>query len=72
LFDAEYQPVAGTDPQQYRNRALAVLDQVLPPIQESVLTLDPVILTCVTVDRNGYLPVRNIAVSRPQRPGEPL
>lgn len=72
LFDTDYEPIAGTDPLQYRNRALAILDEVLPPIQEPVLTLDPVILTCVTVDRNGYLPVHNIAVSKPQRPGEPL
>jgi methyl-accepting chemotaxis protein len=72
LFDTDYEPIAGTDPQQYRNRALAVLDEVLPPIQEPVLTLDPVILTCVTVDRNGYLPVHNATVSQPQRPGEPL
>jgi len=72
LFDTDYQPIAGTDPQQYRTRALAVLDELLPPIQEPILKLDPVILTCVAVDRNGYLPVHNLAVSQPQRRGEPL
>jgi methyl-accepting chemotaxis protein len=72
LFDTDYQPITGTDPRQYRNRALVVLDEVLPPIQEPILPLDPLILTCVTVDRNGYLPVHNFAVSQPQRPGEPL
>jgi methyl-accepting chemotaxis protein len=71
LFDADYQQLAGTDPQQYRNRALATPDEVLPPIQEPVLALDPAILTCVTVDRNGYLPVHNLSVAQPQRPGEP-
>ncbi len=72
LFDSDYQPIAGTDPQQYRNRALAVLEEALPPIQEPVLAFDPRILTCVTVDRNGYLPVHNAAVSKPQRPGDPV
>ena len=53
LFDTDYQPISNSDPQQYRTRALAVLDEILPPIQEPVLGLDPRILTCVTVDRNG-------------------
>jgi methyl-accepting chemotaxis protein len=72
LFDTDYQAIPGTDPQQYRNRALPVLDEVLPAIQEPVLALDPRILTCVTVDRNGYLPVHNAAASQPQRPGDPV
>ena len=30
LFDAEYLPIAGTDPVQFRSRALDVLETVLP------------------------------------------
>jgi methyl-accepting chemotaxis protein len=72
LFDTDYQLIPDTDPPQYRNRALAVLEEALPPIQEPVLKLDPAILTCVTVDRNGYLPMHNHAASQPQRAGDPV
>jgi methyl-accepting chemotaxis protein len=72
LFDTDYQLIPDTDPPQYRNRALALLEEVLPSIQEPALKLDPAILTCVTVDRNGYLPMHNLAASQPQRPGDPV
>jgi hypothetical protein len=34
---------------------------MLPPIQEAVLDLDPRIVFCAAVDRNGYLPTHNRA-----------
>jgi methyl-accepting chemotaxis protein len=70
LFDNDYIPIEGTDPQQYRTRFLSTLEEVLPPIQEPLLASDARMVFCATVDRNGYLPVHNRKYSLPQRPGE--
>jgi len=59
LFDEAYQPIAGTDPQQMLARFTALADRLLPAVQEAVLELDPRIVFCVAIDRNGYLPTHN-------------
>lgn len=66
LFDANYAPISGTDPKQYRTKSLDYLERALPSIQEPVLNLDPTILYFVAVDGNGYLPVHNKRHSAPQ------
>jgi methyl-accepting chemotaxis protein len=66
LFDEDYRPIPGTDPQQVTTRFLALTDRLLPSIQEPVLTLDPRIVFCAAVDRNGYLPTHNKKFSQPQ------
>ena len=70
LFDNNYIPIEGTDPLQHRTRFLSALEDVLPPIQEAMLTSDPRMIFCAAVDRNAYLPVHNRKYSHPQRPGE--
>jgi methyl-accepting chemotaxis protein len=70
LFDNDYVAIEDTDPMQYRTRFLSVLEDVLPPIQETFLASDPRMTFCAAVDRNGYLPVHNRKYSLPQRPRE--
>ncbi len=70
LFDQEYRPIPGTEPQQVMTRFTEMTDRVLPAIQEPVLTLSERIVFCAAVDRNGYLPTHNRKFSQPQRPGE--
>jgi len=70
LFDTSYQPVAGTHPQQYLTAAVPVLETVLPPIQERLLSADPRLTFCAAMDRNAYLPVHNRKYAKPQRPGD--
>jgi methyl-accepting chemotaxis protein len=72
MFDNDYLPIPGTDPQQYRNRFLAAADRILPPIQEPMLAHDKRMVFCAAIDRNGYLPVHNLAYAKPQRPGDVL
>ena len=72
VFDNDYVPIPGTEPQQHRNRFVDVLDTILPPIQEPMLARDPRMVFCAAVDRNGYLPVHNLVYSKPQRPGDVL
>ncbi|HZF74920.1 MAG TPA: methyl-accepting chemotaxis protein [Acetobacteraceae bacterium] len=70
LFDEAYRPVPGTSPEQVTTRFTALTDRLLPPIQEPLLALDPRVVFCAAVDRNGYLPTHNAKFSEPQRPGE--
>ena len=70
LFDNEYVPIEGSNPQQHRTRFLATLEEVLPPIQEPLLASDARMIFCAAVDRNGYLGMHNIKYSQPQRPGD--
>ena len=71
LFDNNYVPIEGTDPVQYRTKFLALLEQVLPPIQNPVYDANPNMTLCAAIDRNGYIPVHRPKHSQPQRPGEP-
>ncbi|AXS40305.1 chemotaxis protein [Breoghania sp. L-A4] len=71
LYDTEYQPVAGSDPVQFTTRALAVLEDILPPVQEEILAHGHNMVFCACVDRNGYLPVHNKIYSKPQNPEDP-
>lgn len=66
LFDEDYRPLPGTDPQQVTTRFTAFTDRVLPALQEPVLARDPRIVFCAAVDRNGYLPTHNKIYSQPQ------
>jgi len=70
LFDTNYNPIAGTDPQQYETRSLKVLERIVPLIQEDLLKTTPGLVFAIAIDRNGYVPVHNAGVSKPQRPGE--
>ena len=71
LFDSQYAPIAGTEPQQYMTRFVALTDRVLPDLQEATLGGDGRIAFCAAVDRNGFLATHNRKFSQPQRPGDP-
>lgn len=66
LFDEDYRPVAGSDPQQHMTRFVALTDRLLPDVQEPILTFDPRIAFCAALDRNGFLPTHNLIYSKPQ------
>ncbi|HEV2673440.1 MAG TPA: methyl-accepting chemotaxis protein [Aliidongia sp.] len=66
LFDERYEPVAGSNPAQVMTRFVSLTDRVLPAVQEPVLNLDPRVVFCAGIDRNGYLPTHNRKFSQPQ------
>jgi methyl-accepting chemotaxis protein len=68
LFDDKYQPVAGSNPQQFTTRFVALADELFPPVQEALLGFDPKVVFCAAVDRNGFLPTHNAKFSKPQGP----
>jgi len=66
LFDQNYVPIAGTNPQQVMTRFVALTDRELPPIQEAMLAFSDKVAFSAAVDRNGYLPTHNRKYSHPQ------
>jgi methyl-accepting chemotaxis protein len=72
MFDTQYLPIPGTNPQQYTTRFCDVTDQLFPDTQESMLTILPNIFYCVTIDRNGYIPTHNKKYSHKQRANDPV
>ncbi len=70
LFDEHYTPIDGTEPVQLMTAFVDFTDEVLPAIQEPVLSFDENIVFCAAVDRNGFLPTHNNKFSQPQRPGD--
>jgi methyl-accepting chemotaxis protein len=66
MFSEDYRLIAGTDPQQVMTPFVALTDRALPALQEPVLDLDPRIVFCAAVDRNGFLPTHNKQFSHPQ------
>jgi len=66
LFDEDYRPIAGSNPPQCLTRFVRLTDEILPALQEPVLDLDPRIVFCAAVDRNGFLPTHNRKFSQPQ------
>lgn len=66
LFDHSYEPIAGTNPPQYKAPFSAMADRVFPKIQDPVVKSDPNIYSCAAVDTCGYLPTHNEQFSKPQ------
>ena len=65
LFDRNYRLIPGSNPEQFLTEATALLDEILPPVQEPALQLDPKVVFCAAVDENGYLPTHNRKFSQP-------
>lgn len=72
LFDAQYRPQPGTDPAQFLAGFSALAERHFPAVQERALQLSNKVVFCIAVDRNGYVPMHNRAVSHAQRPGDPV
>jgi methyl-accepting chemotaxis protein len=59
FFDVDFQPIANTNPRQMMTKFVPITDEVLPPIQEEVITLLPNIIFCACIDRSAFLPTHN-------------
>jgi methyl-accepting chemotaxis protein len=66
LFDTDYRPISGTNPQQCMSRCVALTDEVLPPVQEAMLEFSDKVVFCAAVDVNGFLPTHNRKFSKAQ------
>jgi methyl-accepting chemotaxis protein len=59
LFDENYVPIPGTDPQKYHTRYDSFMDENILAIEDEFLERDDQVVFAVLVDRNGYLPTHN-------------
>ncbi|MCW0233986.1 MAG: methyl-accepting chemotaxis protein [Ferrovibrio sp.] len=66
LFDENYVPIKGSNPQQYMTRYVKFTDALLPKIQEPLLSSNQSIAFCVGIDRNGFIPTHNLKYCQPQ------
>ena len=64
IFDEDYQPIAGTDPQKYHTKYDRYLDQTIQGYLDSFLE-NSMVAFAALVDRNGYLPTHNTKFSKP-------
>ena len=71
LFDERYVEIPQSDPKQHMTKFVGFTDQVLPPLQEPVLTLSRAVVFCAAIDRNGFIPTHNLKFSEQQKLGDP-
>lgn len=67
LFSEVHEPIAGTNPLQYKTPYLFLTDMLLPAVQEPVLAFDNRIVFCAAMDRFAFLPTHNNSISKPQK-----
>jgi len=65
LFDRNYMPVDGTNPQKYTTQYDQFCDRVLPHIQEPVLGRHNKMVYAIVTDPNGYVPTHNKQFANP-------
>jgi methyl-accepting chemotaxis protein len=65
LFDENYIPIPGTDPQKYHTGYDRYLDETITGIQDSYLLKNSQIFYAVLTDRNGYIPTHNTKFTQP-------
>jgi methyl-accepting chemotaxis protein len=59
IFDENYQPIPGTDPQKFHTVYDLHFDEAIQPLYDEALSTIPGAVYALTVDRNGYLPTHH-------------
>lgn len=65
LFDRTYQPLPNTSPVKYQTRFDRYTDQVLPAIQEPLLSRHEGLVFAIACTPQGYVPTHNQAFNQP-------
>ncbi len=71
VFDHDYVPIPGSDPEQFMTRFVAFADGHVRPLLDRVVEGDGRVLATAIVDANGFLPTHISSRSLPQGP-DPL
>ncbi|PPU92146.1 methyl-accepting chemotaxis protein [Xanthomonas albilineans] len=64
LFSTDYTPIQGVDPPKYRTAFDALCDELLPPLQEPLLSAHPWIVFAICANVDGYVPTHNLCFSQ--------
>ncbi len=65
LFDHNYRPIEGTNPQKYSTQFDEFCDRILPDIQERALSEDDRLTYVIATDCRGYVPTHNNEFCQP-------
>ncbi len=65
VFDRNYKPIQGTNPQKFTTRFDDFSDRNFPGIQEPILSRFSEVAYAGAVDNNGYFPTHNKCYSKP-------
>ena len=65
IFDRNYLPIQGTNPQMYNTRYDKFTDQALPGIQEPALSRHSNMVYAIATDPSGYVPTHNNQFANP-------
>lgn len=68
VFDRDYKPIPGTNPQQYHNGLCEWADVHVRPIIDKYKVRDSAVIGSAITDVNGYLPTHLAERSKPQGP----
>jgi methyl-accepting chemotaxis protein len=66
VFDFNYVPMPGTNPQQFETRFCTFADIAVRPILDRLTREEPRLIACALTDINGYLPTHVTERSQPQ------
>jgi methyl-accepting chemotaxis protein len=66
VFDFDYVPMPGTDPQQFETRFCGFADRHVRPILDRCMAKEPRLIAAAMTDINGYLPTHITERSQPQ------
>ncbi len=59
LFDREYRPIQGTNPQKFHTQYDRLTDELFPAFQDKLLEEHPFLVLATGVDDHGYIPTHN-------------
>jgi methyl-accepting chemotaxis protein len=65
LFDENYVPIPGTDPQKYHTKFDSFMDETILKLEDEFMEKDTQVVYAVLADRNGYVPTHNTVYSKP-------
>ena len=65
LFDQNYVPIPNTKPQKFSTKFDALMDRILPGLQEPVLNKGKEVAYAIAIDRSGYVPTHNNRFCQP-------
>jgi methyl-accepting chemotaxis protein len=68
VFDTDYLPMPGTNPQQFETRFCAFADRHVRPLLDRMMKQEARLIACAITDINGYLPTHISERSLPQGP----
>ena len=71
VFDRNYAPIPGSNPEQFMNRMVPFADIQVRPVLDRAIAADPRVLATAIIDANGFLPTHISSRSHPQR-SDPL